>query len=82
MRTSSIRPGDIVHCNKRGRLFHAQGAGLGPDGSILVKPIERNISYRHVAASEIAEHWTRSTSTRRAARPAKTQPTLELPLAL
>ena len=82
MRTSSIRIGDIVCCNKRGRLFHAKVLKLDADGTILVEPIERNISYRHVEASEIAAHWARSTPARRAARVAKTQPTLELPLAL
>jgi hypothetical protein len=48
----------------------------------LVEPIERNISYRQLQASEITEHWSRSSSTRRAAREPKAQATLELPLAL
>jgi hypothetical protein len=82
MRTSSIRTGDIVYCNKRGRLFHARVLKLDADGTILVEPIERNISYRHVEGSEIAEHWARSRTTRREPRAPKTQPTLELPLAL
>ena len=77
-----MRTGDIVYCNKRGRLFHAKVLKLDADGAILVEPIERNISYRHVEASEIAEHWARSTTARRAARVAKTRQTLELPLAL
>jgi len=82
MRTSSIQTGDVVLCNKRGRLFHAKVVELAAGGTLLVEPIERNISYRHVEASEVAEHWARSTTTRRAARAARTQPTLQLPLAL
>ena len=83
MRTSAIRIGDIVCCNKRGRLFHAKVRELDADGKLLVEPIERNISYRHIEASEITAHWARSTTTTRAPRAAKkTQPALELPLAL
>ena len=82
MRTSSIKTGDIVYCNKRGRVFHAKVHKFNADGTIHVVPIERNISYRHVEASEIADHWARSTTTRRGAPAAKAQPTLELPLAL
>jgi hypothetical protein len=37
---------------------------------------------RHLQASEITEHWSRSSSTWRAAREPKAQATLELPLAL
>ena len=82
MRTSSIRAGDIVCASKRGRLFHAKVIEVDAAGSLLVEPIERNISYRHVQASEITEHWSRSSSTRRAAREPKAQATLEFPLAL
>lgn len=82
MRTSSIRAGDIVYASKRGRLFHAKVLAVDAAGTLRVEPIERNISYRHLQASEITEHWPRSSSTRRVARQPKTEPTLELPLAL
>jgi hypothetical protein len=82
MRSSAIRAGDIVYASKRGRLFHAKVIEVDTAGSLLVEPIERNISYRHLQASGITEHWSRSTSTRRAAREPKGQATLELPLAL
>ncbi len=32
-------------------------------GTLRVEPIERNVSYRHVA--HVAEHWARSTKPRR-----------------
>jgi len=82
MRTSAIRAGDIVHANKRGRLFHAKVVEIDAAGTLLVEPIERNISYRHLQASEITEHWARNAATRQRAREPKAQPRLELPIAL
>lgn len=82
MRTSSIRAGEIVYASKRGRLFHAKVVEVDAAGTLLVEPIERNISYRHLQASDITAHWSRSSSTRPVARQPKTQLPLELPLAL
>ena len=48
MRLTAIKPGDIVQCNKKGRLFHAKVVGAAAPGMLRVQPIERNISYRHV----------------------------------
>ena len=58
MRTHAIETTDIVKVSKRGRLFHAVVRGRGPDGQLLVEPIERNISHRHVSAREIVDHCT------------------------
>ena len=77
MRTSLIECGDLVYCNRRGRFFYAKVVESDGGGRLLVEPIERNVSYRHVSPSEIVEHWTRNTKTRRATRAPKTQP-LEL----
>ncbi len=79
MRLTAIKPGDIVRCNKKGRLFHAKvvGAAATP-GMLRVLPIERNISYRHVTASEIADHWSHTVATRRADRRPPTQTRLDL----
>ncbi|HEX8106051.1 MAG TPA: hypothetical protein VF533_25790 [Solirubrobacteraceae bacterium] len=57
MRARAIHRGDIVLVNKKGRLFHAKVQGLGATGGFAVVPIERNISYRQVAAREIVDHW-------------------------
>jgi hypothetical protein len=78
VRLASIKPGDIVRCNKKGRLFHATVKGLGPAGTLVVMPIERNVSYRHVAASEIADHWSHTAATRRQDRRPPTQTVLDL----
>lgn len=82
MRTSSLRAGDIVQCNKRGRLFYAKIVTIDATGTLLVEPIERNISYRHIEASEISDHWAHAAKTRRGDRPPKTQTTPELSLPL
>lgn len=82
MHTSAIHAGDIIYANKRGRLFHAKVINLNTNGKLRVEPIEHNISYRHIQTSEITEHWTRNTTTRRTAPAPNTQPTLQLPLAL
>jgi hypothetical protein len=68
MRTRAIQPGDIVLVNKRGRIFHATVRGLAAGGGVEVAPIERGITWRHVKAGEISEHWGR-TGVRREARP-------------
>jgi len=78
MRTRAIQPGDIVFCNKGGRLFHAKVIGTGAAGALNVEPIERNISYRQIRASEIADHWTHRIATRREDRRDDEQTALDL----
>ena len=68
VRTRSIQPGDLVLVNKRGRVFHATVRGVAAGGGFEVAPIERGITWRHVKASEINEHWAR-TGVRREWRP-------------
>ncbi len=68
MRTRSVQPGDIVLVNKLGRVFHATVRGVAAGGGFDVAPIERGITYRHVKAVEIREHWARS-GARREGRP-------------
>jgi hypothetical protein len=80
MRTRSIQPGDIVYANKKGRLFHAKVVGTSGDGVLIVEPIEHNISYRQLRASEIAEHWTHTATTPRQDRRPPTQTTFDLSL--
>ncbi len=70
MRTRSIQPGDIVLVNKRGRIFHATVRGVAAGGGFEVAPIERGISYRHVKAAEISDHWARSDARRERRPPA------------
>jgi hypothetical protein len=78
MRTTSIKPGDIVLANKKGRLFHATVTGVGAAGVLLVQPIQRNISYRQLTAPEIADHWSHALATRRQDRRPAAQTMLDL----
>ncbi|MEA2219259.1 MAG: hypothetical protein QOJ35_1885 [Solirubrobacteraceae bacterium] len=78
MRTRSIQPGDIVLCDKRGRLFHARVIGARAGGGLTVQPIERGISYRQVAAADISDHWAHAVSTRREDRRPSAQTAMDL----
>jgi hypothetical protein len=60
MRTRSIKPGDMVLVNKRGRIFHAKIRGLPAGGGFEIAPVERGITYRTCKAAEIAEHWSQT----------------------
>jgi len=68
MRTRAVHPGDIVLVTKRGRIFHATVRGVAAGGGFEVAPIERGISYRHVKAQDITDHWAHS-GARREGRP-------------
>ena len=68
MRTRSIKPGDIVLVNKRGRIFHAKIRGLAAAGGFDIAPVERGITYRTCKPGEISEHWSQ-TRIRREDRP-------------
>jgi hypothetical protein len=70
MRTRAVQPGDIVLVTKRGRIFHATVRGVAAGGGFDVAPIERGISYRHVKAGEISDHWARSGARREGRAPA------------
>jgi hypothetical protein len=59
MRTRSIKPGDIVLVNKRGRIFHALIRGAA-SGGFDIAPVERGIRHRHCKAAEIADHWSKT----------------------
>lgn len=39
-------------------MFHAVVRGTVP-GGLQVDPIERGISYRHLKARDVVEHWAR-----------------------
>jgi hypothetical protein len=78
MRIASIKPGDIVLANKKGRQFHATVIGADAAGVLIVQPIQRNISYRHIIAAEIVDHWSHALATRRQDRRPAAQTALDL----
>lgn len=63
MRLASIRPGDLVLIDRRGRRFHALVMNVS-DRELTIAPIERGISYRTARARDIEVHWRRAGRTR------------------
>lgn len=67
MRLSSIRVGDIVECDVRGRRFHAIVVAPDDDSSatssfneLTIKPMVPAITYHHVSARQVVGHWRKS----------------------
>jgi hypothetical protein len=60
MTISTVRPGDIVLVDRKGRRFHAIVAGDPMRGSVEVTPIDPRVSYYSAKAREIVGHWRRS----------------------
>lgn len=60
MTISTVRPGDIVLVDKKGRRFHAIVAGDPMRGSVEITPIDGRVSYYSAKAREIVGHWRRS----------------------
>jgi len=61
---TSIKPGDIVDVDKRGRRFLAfvidkKQPGGGRVGELTIRPVDRGISYRAARSGEIVGHWAR-----------------------
>lgn len=63
MTTASLKPGDIVEVDKKGRRFHAifkQRLGVGAaltGGELVVMPLDKRISYRQASSREITGIW-------------------------
>jgi hypothetical protein len=69
MNVTSVREGDIVECDVRGRRFFALVTGP-PSGSgqrtLPVRPITPSISFRVVSAAQVIGHYRRSKQSARA----------------
>ena len=68
MDTSTVKPGDIVEVDKKGRRFLAyyrrRVNGTAPvGGSVVIEPIQRNISYTRCTPNEVVGHWRASKAT-------------------
>ena len=50
MTLAGVKAGDIVLCDRMGRVFYA----------IVVDPIDRRVTYRHVKAREVLGIWRKS----------------------
>lgn len=63
MTLGSVKPGDIVRVDKRGRIFLAEVnervAETGKRTRLVVTPITSGITFREVSAAEVIGHWKR-----------------------
>lgn len=57
MRLEPIGVGDLIKCDVRGRIFLATVERLEDDGSLRIQPIARGVTYRHVRARQVIDHW-------------------------
>jgi hypothetical protein len=58
MQLATVRPGDIVRVDKKGRVFEAFVLAKS-DGVLEIDPIPRGISYTTASAREVICHWAR-----------------------
>jgi hypothetical protein len=58
MRLTTVREGDIVAVDLRGRRFHAIVAGRNGT-RLAIRPIERGNNYGTVTARQVTSHWSK-----------------------
>jgi hypothetical protein len=70
MDTGSLKPGDLVEVDKRGRRFHSEfrrRLGVGAElagGSLVIAPLQKGVSYRQATSREIVGIWHANKQTR------------------
>lgn len=69
MRLNGVKVGDLVLCDVKGRRFHAEVTAVPGEGDLHVRPLTPAVTYRHVTARQVLEHW------RKAGRPPAEGPT-------
>jgi hypothetical protein len=64
MNLSSVRVGDIVHCDVKGRRFYAlveeKKANPGERTRLAVRPITNGVNFFEVRATQVVGHWRHS----------------------
>ena len=56
MTLKHVHRDDVVEVDIKGRRFRADVEAV--DGSVLrIRPLSRNVSYRHASARQIVRHW-------------------------
>jgi hypothetical protein len=58
MKTASVRPLDLVRCDRLGRRFWALVTGH-EGGALTLAPVTRNVTYYRVSSREVLEHYAR-----------------------
>lgn len=59
MNLTSVKPGDIVRVNKKGRIFHAVVSDKA-NRELRLRPIESNITWFTATSREIEMAWHKS----------------------
>lgn len=61
MNLTAVEPGDVIKADVRGRVFYAlvdeKRTVTGSQTVIKVTPITKNISYYHLEANQVTDHW-------------------------
>lgn len=64
MNLTAVEPGDIIKADVRGRAFYAvveeKKLEKGSQTELRVTPITRNISYYHLEANQVTDHWRKA----------------------
>lgn len=58
MVTGGIKPGDLVKCDVKGRVFYAEVTAKGD--TVEVMPVSPGITYRSVTARQIVGHYRKA----------------------
>lgn len=61
MNLTAVEPGDVIKADVRGRVFYAlvdeKKTTKGSQAELKVTPITPNISYYHLEANQVTDHW-------------------------
>lgn len=68
MNCASVKPGDIVEVDKKGRRFHATiteqvgatNVARPAEREFTIRPLESGVTYRHARSREIVNHWRKA----------------------
>lgn len=60
MTLAGLRIGDLVRCDVKGRIFYAMVESKPDAEGVSIAPLDRRVTYRHVTATQIREHWRRA----------------------
>lgn len=64
MNIGSVKPGDIIRVNKKGRVYLAEVVGRieekGKRARLEVDPITKGVNYREAQATEVVCHWRKA----------------------
>lgn len=63
MTLGSIRAGDLVAVDKKGRRFLAVATERAAGGELRIRPLDRALTWRVATAREVVGHWKPTAAT-------------------